>query len=128
MIYLQLFWGFTKVGLLGFGVAKRVRIYEVFVEGARDGFEVAVRIIPYLVAILVAVGMFRVWYRILPPTINTMPNSPMVWAKVSTAAVRYPPRAMGSTVVRHASRGFAPRVAAVSRGWWPIWAKAAVKG
>jgi len=47
------------LGLLGFGVAKRVRIYEVFVEGAREGFQVALRIIPYLVAILVAVGMFR---------------------------------------------------------------------
>ncbi|MEM7225470.1 MAG: nucleoside recognition domain-containing protein [Pseudomonadota bacterium] len=47
------------VGLLGFGVAKRVPVYEVFVEGAKDGFQVALRIIPYLVAILVAVGMFR---------------------------------------------------------------------
>jgi len=47
------------LGLLSFGVARRVRIYEVFVEGARDGFQVALRIIPYLVAILVAVGMFR---------------------------------------------------------------------
>lgn len=47
------------VTLLGFGVARRVAIYEVFVEGAKDGFQVALRIIPYLVAILVAVGMFR---------------------------------------------------------------------
>jgi spore maturation protein SpmA/spore maturation protein SpmB len=47
------------VGLLGFGAARRVAVYEVFVEGARDGFQVAIRIIPYLVAILVAVGMFR---------------------------------------------------------------------
>ena len=47
------------VGLLGFGVAKKVRVYEVFVEGAKEGFLVALRIIPYLVAILVAVGMFR---------------------------------------------------------------------
>ena len=45
--------------LLGFGAIKRVKIYEVFVEGAKDGFQVAVRIIPYLVAILVAVAMFR---------------------------------------------------------------------
>lgn len=45
--------------LLGFGAARGVRIYEVFVEGARDGFTVALRIIPYLVAILVAVGMLR---------------------------------------------------------------------
>ncbi len=47
------------VGLLGFGVARRVRVYEAFVEGARDGFQVAIRIIPYLVAILVAVAMLR---------------------------------------------------------------------
>lgn len=47
------------VFFLSFGVLRGVRIYEVFVEGAKDGFQVAVRIIPYLVAILVAVGMFR---------------------------------------------------------------------
>jgi len=38
---------------------KKVNVYEVFVEGAKDGFTIAVRIIPYLVAILVAIGMFR---------------------------------------------------------------------
>ncbi len=47
------------LALLGFGVAKRVPVYETFVDGARDGFQVAIRIIPYLVAILVAVGMLR---------------------------------------------------------------------
>ena len=47
------------VGLLGYGLARRVAVYEVFVEGAREGFTIAVRIIPYLVAILVAIGMFR---------------------------------------------------------------------
>lgn len=47
------------VGILIYGVIKRVRVYEAFVEGARDGFTVAVRIIPYLVAILVAIAMLR---------------------------------------------------------------------
>jgi len=47
------------IALLGFGVMKGVLVYECFVEGAKDGFDVALRIIPYLVAILVAVGMFR---------------------------------------------------------------------
>jgi spore maturation protein SpmA len=47
------------MGFLIFGVARRVRVYEAFVDGAKDGFQVAVKIIPYLVAILVAVGMFR---------------------------------------------------------------------
>ena len=47
------------IGFLTFGLVRGVAIYESFVEGARDGFTVAVRIIPYLVAILVAVGMLR---------------------------------------------------------------------
>ena len=47
------------VVLLAFGLLRGVNIYEAFVEGARDGFTIALRIIPYLVAILVAVGMFR---------------------------------------------------------------------
>jgi spore maturation protein B len=44
---------------LGWGIVKKVKVYEVFVEGAKDGFNVAVRIIPYLVAMLVAIGIFR---------------------------------------------------------------------
>jgi spore maturation protein SpmA len=38
---------------------RRVKVYEEFVEGAKEGFQVAVRIIPFLVAILTAIGMFR---------------------------------------------------------------------
>lgn len=45
--------------LVGFGVARGVRCYEAFVEGAKDGFQIAVRIIPYLVAILMAISMVR---------------------------------------------------------------------
>ncbi len=41
------------------GVRKKINVYEAFIEGAKDGFSVAVRIIPYLIAILVAIGMFR---------------------------------------------------------------------
>jgi spore maturation protein SpmA len=46
-------------GMLAYGWAKRVPVYEAFAEGAREGFAVAVRIIPYLVAILVAIAMLR---------------------------------------------------------------------
>lgn len=41
------------------GIRKRLRVYDVFIEGAKEGFKTAVMIIPYLVAILVAIGMFR---------------------------------------------------------------------
>ncbi len=38
---------------------RKVPLYEVFVEGAKEGFQVAVGIIPYLVAMLVAIGVLR---------------------------------------------------------------------
>ena len=47
------------VGFPLYGLYKKVPVYESFVDGAKEGFEVAVRIIPYLVAILFAIGMFR---------------------------------------------------------------------
>ncbi len=68
LVPITIFWGRTispwiipgiMMALLGFGFARRVPVYESFVDGARDGFSVAVRIIPYLVAILVAVAMLR---------------------------------------------------------------------
>ena len=47
------------VGIVLAGMRKRLRVYDVFIEGAKEGFHTAVGIIPYLVAILVAIGMFR---------------------------------------------------------------------
>lgn len=41
------------------GMIRGVKVYDVFIEGAREGFDVAVKIIPFLVGILVAIGMFR---------------------------------------------------------------------
>jgi len=45
--------------IVGYGAMKKVKIYETFVEGAKEGFQIGVRIIPYLVAMLVAIGVFR---------------------------------------------------------------------
>lgn len=44
---------------MGFGLFRRINLYDAFIDGAREGFQTAVKIIPYLVAILVAIGMFR---------------------------------------------------------------------
>lgn len=41
------------------GMKHHIKVYDAFVEGAKEGFTTAVRIIPYLVAILVAIGLFR---------------------------------------------------------------------
>lgn len=47
------------VSFIGYGAIKKVRVYEQFIEGAKEGFNIAVRIIPYLVAMLCAIGIFR---------------------------------------------------------------------
>ncbi len=47
------------VSFVGLALLRRVNAYEMFVEGAKDGFKVAVNIIPFLVAMLVAIGVFR---------------------------------------------------------------------
>ncbi|MEZ4238971.1 MAG: nucleoside recognition domain-containing protein [Myxococcota bacterium] len=46
-------------GFIGWGWWKGVAVYDAFIEGAKEGFDIAVRIIPYLVAILGTVGMLR---------------------------------------------------------------------
>jgi len=47
------------IAFIGAGAWQRVGVYDRFIEGARQGFDVAVGLIPYLVAMLVAIGVFR---------------------------------------------------------------------
>ncbi len=47
------------VGIPLVGMIRGIKVYDVFIEGAKEGFAVAIRIIPFLVGILVAIGMFR---------------------------------------------------------------------
>ena len=56
----------SSIIILGFilfffilGIRKKINLYETFIEGAKEGFQVGVKIIPYLVAMLVAIGVFR---------------------------------------------------------------------
>ena len=61
-----------------YGALSRVKVYEEFVEGAKEGFQVSIRIIPYLVAIIASVAMFRaaggidIITRILGPALNAI--------------------------------------------------------
>lgn len=47
------------VSFVMYGFFRKVKVYETFIEGAKEGFNVAVRIIPYLVGILMAIAIFR---------------------------------------------------------------------
>ncbi len=50
---------FVVMAFLLLAMLRRVNVYQSFIEGAKEGFQVAVKIIPYLVAMLVAMGVFR---------------------------------------------------------------------
>lgn len=74
----DLFVPFLMLCLLALGYARGVPVYEAAVEGAKEGFQVAIRIIPFLVMILVAVAMFRasgafdLLQKLLTPVTNTL--------------------------------------------------------
>lgn len=50
---------FVIIFFLFLGIRKKINLYESFIDGAKEGFSVAIKIIPYLVAMLVAIGVFR---------------------------------------------------------------------
>lgn len=74
---------FIMIVLLA-GVVRRVPVFETFVEGAEQGFEVAVKIIPFLVAMIVAISIFRasgameLTARALSPILSPMGAPPEV--------------------------------------------------
>ena len=79
------------VAMLGYGIAKRVALYDTMIEGAREGFQVAVRIIPFLVAIVVAAGMFRA---------SGALDILVAWLGPITGAVGFPAQALPMAILR----------------------------
>ncbi len=49
----------TIIGFMLVAMIKKVNVYESFIDGAKDGFQLAITILPYLLAMLVAIGVFR---------------------------------------------------------------------
>ncbi|MGO5065738.1 spore maturation protein [Clostridium sporogenes] len=45
--------------IIAYGMAKKVKVYECFVEGAKDGVSICIKIFPYLLAMMVAIAVFR---------------------------------------------------------------------
>src|SRR6266851_563478 len=84
------------VGIPLYDWLKGVKVYEAFVEGAKEGFQVAVRIIPYLVAILATVGAFR--------AAGAMDALARILAPV-TSRLGLPPEVLPMAIVRPLSGG-----------------------
>ena len=79
------------VGIPLFGMIRRIKVYDVFIDGAKEGFQVAVRIIPFLVGILVAIGMFRA-----SGAMDMLTNA----LRPALSAIRFPPEIFPLVVLR----------------------------
>lgn len=74
-----------------YAAVRRIKIYEEFVEGAKEGFQVIIRIIPNLVAILVAIGMFRG-----AGGIEMLTN----WLRPAMTLLNFPPELLPMAIIR----------------------------
>jgi spore maturation protein B len=79
------------VGIPLIGLIRGVKVYDVFIDGAKEGFTVAVRIIPFLVGILVAIGMFRA-----SGAMDLLTNA----LRPAMAAIRFPPELFPLAILR----------------------------
>jgi spore maturation protein SpmA len=81
-----------------YAALRRIPVYDEFVEGAKDGFNVILRILPYIVAMLVAVGMFKAAGGL---DLVTWLLSPV------TSAIHFPPELVPIALIRPFSSGAA---------------------
>ncbi len=115
------------IAFLVSALRKRVPVYETFVEGAKDGFQVAVTIIPYLVAMLVAIGVFRASgaLDLALGGVRTVVEAMGVdsrWVEALPTALMKPLSGSGArgmlieTMQTHGADSFAGRIASVVQG------------
>jgi spore maturation protein B len=107
-----------------YGAIKKVKIYEAFVEGAKEGFNIGVRIIPYLVAMLVAIGIFRaggamdILTRLLSPITNLfgMPSEALPMALMRPLSGNGALGVMSEIIHTHGPDSFIGRLVSVMMG------------
>lgn len=88
---------------IALGLRKKINVYEAFIDGAKDGFKIAIGIIPYLVAILVAIAAFRA-SGAMDMFIGGV-KSLMVWMHVDTNFVEALPTALMKPLSGSGARG-----------------------
>lgn len=108
-------------------LARRVNAYEAFIEGAKDGFGIAVTIIPYLVAMLVAIGMLRasgaleVFMNAVRSGVSTL-GGDVAWVDALPTMLMKPLSGSGArammieTMQTHGADSFAGRLASIVQG------------
>lgn len=111
-------------GIVLIALTRRVKLYEAFVEGAKEGFNVGVRIIPYLVAILCAIAFFRasgameLLMRVISPLTNLlgMPPETLPMALVRPLSGSGALGVMSETLTTYGPDSFIGRVVSTMMG------------
>ncbi|TKJ39990.1 spore maturation protein [candidate division LCP-89 bacterium B3_LCP] len=111
-------------GIVLLALTRRVPLYEAFIEGAKEGFNVGVRIIPYLVAILCAIAFFRasgameLLMTVISPLTNLigMPPETLPMALVRPLSGSGALGVMSDTISTHGADSFVGRVVSTMMG------------
>ncbi len=112
------------IGIPLYGVYKRISVFDAFVEGGREGFEIILKVVPYLVGMLVAIGMLRAsgffskmseW---LAPALNKigMPTEVLPLALVRPFSGSAANGVMAELINRHGGDSFIAKVSATMMG------------
>lgn len=115
---------FMFLGIVIYGLFKKVSVYEAFTDGAKEGFNTGVRIIPYLAAMLVAIGVFRasgameLLTKALSPITNAigMPGELLPMALMRPLSGGGAQGVMSELITTHGPESLVGRISAVMMG------------
>lgn len=111
-------------GIPLYGALKKINVFDAFVTGAKQGFEVSVSIIPYLVAMMVAIGMlrasgfFELVQTLLAPVLSAlgMPSELLPLALIRPFSGSASTGIMAELIHQHGGNSFIAKTAATMMG------------
>lgn len=112
------------IGIPSFAILKKIDVFDAFITGARQGFEVSVSIIPYLVAMMVAIGMlrasgfFELAYQLFTPFLKAigMPPELLPMALIRPFSGSAATAVMADLIHQHGGNSFIAKTAATLMG------------
>ncbi|MDF1757986.1 MAG: spore maturation protein [Legionellaceae bacterium] len=112
------------VGIPLYAAIKKVNVFDSFVSGAKEGFQISISLIPYLIAMLVAIGMlrasgfFEILYNLLTPFLNAvgMPAELLPLALIRPFSGSAANGVMVDLIQQHGGNSFIAKTAATMMG------------
>lgn len=112
------------VGIPLYAAIKKVNVFDAFVVGAKEGFQISVSLIPYLIAMMVAIGMlrasgfFEILYHALAPFLSAigMPAELLPLALIRPFSGSAANGVMVDLIQEHGGNSFIAKTAATMMG------------